>query len=81
MRKMLCILAVLTMLGSLVLPAMAVELSSGSVDVPAQDAVLEFFPSLFEGLTSILQCPPMLYLFGIFVLSFSILIFKLLFHF
>ena len=77
MKKVFCLLAVLALLGSLALPAFAAE--SDAVIVPAQELVLDFFPALFEGLTSILQAPPMLYLFGIFVLAFIVLIFKVIF--
>ena len=77
MKKVFCMLAVLALLGSLAIPAFAAE--SDAVIVPAQELVLDFFPALFEGLTSILQTPPMLYLFGIFVLAFIILIFKVIF--
>ena len=81
MKKLFCVLIILVLLGSLALPAFAAEADTAAVMVPAQDLMLEFFPALFEGLTSIFQSPPMLYLFGIFVLAFIVLIFKLIFHF
>ena len=81
MKKLFCVLTILVLLGSLALPAFAAEADTAAVMVPAQDLMLEFFPALFEGLTSIFQSPPMLYLFGIFVLAFIVLIFKLIFHF
>ena len=79
-KKVFCILAVLALMGSLALPAFAAEVDTGAVIVPAEDLVLEFFPAIFEGITSILQSPPMLYLFGIYVLAFILLIFKLIFN-
>jgi hypothetical protein len=81
MKKLFCVLTILVLLGSLALPAFAAEADTGAVIVPGPDLMLEFFPALFEGLTSIFQSPPMLYLFGIFVLAFIVLIFKLIFHF
>ena len=71
-KKVFCVLAALALIGSLALPAFAVEADTGAVTVPAEDLVLEFFPAIFEGLTSIFQCPPMLYLFGIFILPLDI---------
>ena len=79
-KKVLCIFAALALMGSLALPAFAAEADTGAVIVPAQDLVLEFFPAIFEGITSILQSPPMLYLFGIYVLAFILLFFKMIFN-
>ena len=81
MKKLFCVLTILVLLGSLTLPAFAAEADTAAVMVPGQDFMLEFFPALFEGLTSIFQSPPMLYLFGIYVLAFIVLIFKLIIHF
>lgn len=81
MKKMFCILVCLAMLGSLALTGFAVEVDPGAVTVPGGELVLEFFPALFEGLTSIFQSPPMMYIFGIFILAFIVLIFKVIFHF
>ena len=78
-KKVFCVLACLALLGCLALPAFAAEVGSGVVTVPAEDLVLEFFPALFEGLTSIFQCLPMLYIFGIFILAFIVLVIKVIF--
>lgn len=79
-KKVFCIFAAMVLMGSLALPAFAAEADAGAVTVPAEDLVLEFFPAIFEGITSILQSPPMLYLFGIYILAFILLIFKLIFN-
>ena len=81
MKKILCILFVVVMLTLLTIPAFAAEADAGAVIVPAQDAVLDFFPALFEGIISIFEAKPMSYLFGILILSFVILIFRTIFHF
>ena len=74
MRKTFLILCVIMMLCALTVPAYAV--SDAAVTVPAADAVLELFPALFDGIVALFECPPMLYLFSIFILAFVVLIFR-----
>lgn len=76
MRKTGCILLVLFVIFSLSIPAFAAE--DAVVEVPAADAMLGVFPAFFEGLTSLFESPPILYLFGIYILAFIILIFRVL---
>ena len=79
MKRFLCIVVAITLMGTLVIPCFAVEPVPTYTEAVAEDVVLQFFPALFEGLTSLLQTPPMLYLFGIFILAFIILAFKVIF--
>lgn len=79
MKKLCVILSVVLLLGCLACPAYATtetEVVTDAVIVPAADAMLDFFPALFESITSIFECEPMLYLFSIFILAFVILIFR-----
>lgn len=77
MKKICVIMCVLVLLGSLACPAYA-TVESEAVTVPATDAMLDFFPSIFESITSLFECEPMLYLFSIFILAFVILIFRMM---
>ena len=74
MKKMILTLCVVSMLFALSVPAYAV--TDTAVFVPAADAVLEFFPAIFDGIVVLFECPPMLYLFSIFILAFIVLIFR-----
>lgn len=75
MKKLCLVLCVMMLLVFMACPVYATA-ETDVVTVPATDIMLEFFPSLFEGITSIFECKPMLYLFSIFILAFVVLIFR-----
>lgn len=81
MKKIAYVLLVVLVFGVMSVPAFAASDDPGAVTVPAGDLILNFFPSIFEGISTLFQSPPMLYLFSIFIFSFIVLIFKLIFHF
>lgn len=40
------------------------------------EAIFLFFPAMFDALQVFLTCPPVLYVFSIFFLAFSLLLFR-----
>ena len=74
MKKLFVVFCVFLLVCMMACPAYAAA-EDATVTVPAADAMLDFFPTLFSGISAIFECPPMLYLFSIFILAFVVLIF------
>lgn len=79
MKKTICIVIACILICSLSVPAFAVE--TETVFVPAQEAVFDLFPAIFESIISIFQAPPITYLLGVLLLAFIVLAFKTITHY
>ena len=80
MKKIIALALVAAVACSCTIPAFAAEADS-AVTVPAEDAVLNLFPAIFESIALLFEAPPITYLLGILLLAFIILAFKMLTHF
>ena len=78
MKKCFVVLMTTVLLFSFAVPVYAADAVVESA--PVVDPVYEFFPLLFSGINLLFESPPIMYLLGIFVLAFIILIFKMIFH-
>lgn len=76
MKKISIIFVLAVMVCGCAVPAFAAPALADAASVYTPDAILDLFPTLFDGIVYLFQVPPITYLLGILMLAFIILIIK-----